>query len=252
MGRRAKEPEKAPNHERWLITYADLITLLMVFFIIMYTISNVNAKKFAQLSSSLSGALAGESSGYFIGEAPGPAIVPGQAAGGGAGKELEEMEKAQKEIEEYIQGKGLDGRVVVTYEERGLVVSLKETMFFPIGSAEINPKAKETLQVIGQALIKMPNNIRIEGHTCNLPIKTANFPSNWELSTQRATNVVRYLIDQVGFDPKRLSATGYGEYRPLSPNTSEANRTMNRRVDIVVLRSVFNMAEPNNKNVPIE
>ncbi|GAB4264547.1 OmpA/MotB family protein [Thermincola ferriacetica] len=245
MGKRAKEPEKAPNHERWLITYSDLITLLMIFFIIMYTISNVNAKKFAQLSSSLSSALVGQNSGYFIGEAPGPLVIPEQSAGAQK-KEMEEMKKAKEQLDAYIKGQNLGGKVVVAYEERGLVISLKETMFFAIGSAAINPQAQETLIKIGQVLKNMPNNLRIEGHTCNLPIRTANFPSNWELSTARATNVVKFLIDRVGFDPKRLSATGYGEYRPLVPNTSEANRAMNRRVDIVVLRTVLNLAEPNS------
>ena len=242
MGKRQREPEKAPNHERWLITYADLITLLMIFFVVMYTISNVNAKKFAQVASSLSQTLVGTSSGHFIGEAPGP--MPMDVSPEGQRREQHEMGEAQKQLEEYIKGQGLEGRVVVELEERGLVVSLKETMFFSIGSAEINPQAREVLSQIGQVLNKMPNNVRIEGHTCDLPIRTASFPSNWELSTARATNVVRFLISNANFDPKRLSATGYGEYRPLKPNTNEGNRAMNRRVDIVLLRSVFNMAEP--------
>ncbi len=247
MAKKAKEPEKAPNHERWLITYSDLITLLMIFFIIMYTISNVNSKKFAQLSSSLTSALVGQNSGYFLGEAPGPLMDMDQEAAG-AGKEAKEMANAKKQLEGYIKSQGLGGKVVISQEERGLVVSLKETMFFPIGSAEINPRAREVIVKIGKILVQMSNHVRIEGHTCNLPIHSAAFPSNWELSTARATNVVRFMIDNVGFAPNHLSATGYADTKPIQPNTTEANRALNRRVDIVLLRTIFNKAEPTELN----
>ncbi|WP_418790993.1 OmpA/MotB family protein [Phosphitispora sp. TUW77] len=243
MGRRRSEPEKAPNHERWLITYADLITLLMIFFVLMYTISNVNAKKFAQLSSSMSQALLGEKSGYFIGEAQGPLIVDTEQAAA-AKTEAANMEDALEKLKKYIKEKGLEGQVEVGQEERGLVISLKEALLFSIGSADLTPEARKVVADVGQVLIKMPNNIRIEGHTCNLPINTSRYPSNWELSTTRATNVVRYLVTQVGLKPEVLSATGYGEFRPIVANTSEQNRVKNRRVDIVVLKSVFNIAEP--------
>ncbi|MBU7006367.1 OmpA/MotB family protein [Phosphitispora fastidiosa] len=248
MGRRKGEPEKAPNHERWLITYSDLITLLMIFFVLMYTISNVNAKKFAQLSSSMSEALLGEKSGSFVGEAPGPMLVDTGQTAAGAKTEAASMEGALKELEKYIKEKGLEGKVEVGQEERGLVISLKEALLFRIGSADLTPEARNVVGDVGQVLAKMPNNIRIEGHTCNLPINTSRYPSNWELSTARATNVVRYLVTQVGLKPEMLSATGYGEFRPIVPNTSEQNRVKNRRVDIVVLKSLLNIAEPGKDN----
>lgn len=246
MGRKNREPEKAPNHERWLITYADLITLLMIFFILMYTISNVNSKKFAQLSSSLSDALVGNNSGFFIGEAPGPLQVDGKVQTPGAkAAEKKAMEEAAQKIEGMLKEKGLAGKVEVGLEERGLVVSLKETLLFARGSAEINPASRDVIKKIGEALIKLPNAIRVEGHTCDLPIHTVQFPSNWELSTTRATNVVKFLIGEVYFPPKQLSATGYGEYRPLAPNSTEFNRQTNRRVDIVVLKTIYSGVEPN-------
>ncbi len=248
MGRRKGEPEKAPNHERWLITYADLITLLMIFFVLMYTISNVNAKKFAQLSSSMSEALLGEKSGNFVGEAPGPMLVDTGQTAAGAKTEAASMEGALEELEKYIKEKGLEGKVEVGQEERGLVISLKEALLFRIGSADLTPEARNVVADVGQVLAKMPNNIRIEGHTCNLPINTSRYPSNWELSTARATNVVRYLVTQVGLKPEMLSATGYGEFRPIVPNNSEKNRVKNRRVDIVVLKSVLNISEPGKDN----
>lgn len=249
MGRRRnQEPEKHANHERWLITYSDLITLLMVFFIIMYTMSNVNAKKFAAVANSLKDNLAGTSSTpYMVGEAPGPSAIKDMSAASQTPEALEQqnLNKAQKKLEEYIQSQGLAAKVEVGQEERGLVISLKETLLFSIGSADLNPRAKEVIQKIGSVLLSLDNNLRIEGHTCNLPIKTNRFQSNWELSTTRATNVVQYLINNVKYPAERLSATGYGEFRPLAPNTSEINRARNRRVDIVVIRDIYSATEPN-------
>lgn len=248
--KRNQEPEKRPNHERWLITYSDLITLLMVFFIIMYTMSNVNAKKFAAVANSLKDTLAGESSTpYLVGEAPGPSPIKdvSAAAQSAAAKEQQDLNKAQKQLEEYIKQQGLEGKVEVGQEERGLVISLKETLLFPLGSADLNPRSQVVVQKIGNALAVLDNNVRIEGHTCNLPIKTSKFQSNWELSTTRATNVVQYLINYAKIPAERLSATGYGEFRPLVPNTSELNRARNRRVDIVVIRNIYSATEPNKQ-----
>lgn len=242
MAKRNQEPPKPENHERWLLTYADLITLLMIFFVVMYTISNVNSKKFAQLSNSMSQALLGQASGKLIGEA-GPAFVSGTGSAG-TKAEMANMEKAKEQIDKYIKQQGLTGKVTVNQEERGLVISLKESLLFPLGSADLTPAAQQVITSVGKILASMPNQLRIEGHTDNLPIHTAQFPSNWELSTARATNVVNFLISRVGLQPKKLSATGYGEFRPIVANTSEAERAKNRRVDIVVLKSVLDVAEP--------
>lgn len=244
MPKRSSESEKEPSHERWLLTYSDLITLLMIFFVLLYTISNVNSKKFAQLSASMSQALLGQNSGFFIGEAPGPVMIENGKSNSQNKAEMAKMEKAQREIQKLIQQQGLNGRVEVSQEARGLVISLKEALLFESGSSEITPRAKEVILKIGQILKKLPNQIRIEGHTDNLPIHNNLFASNWELSTARATNVVRLMISQVGIKPDNLSATGYGEYRPIVPNNTEANRSRNRRVDIVVMRQVFDIAEP--------
>ncbi len=243
MARRGAEAEKEQNLERWLLTYADMITLLLIFFVVMFTISNINAKKLAQVSAAVSQALLGQNSGYFLGEAPGPLLIKENTTPGGK-TEMVNMKSAKEQIEKYIKEQGLKGKVEVSQEERGLVISLKEALLFRIGSAEITPEAREIMLRVGQILAKLPNSIRIEGHTCNLPINTVLFPSNWELSTTRATNVVRFLVSQVGMKSEKLSATGYGEFRPIVANTSESNRARNRRVDIVVLKSFFDLAEP--------
>ena len=242
MAKRKQEEAGHVNNERWLLTYSDLITLLMIFFVVMYTISNVNSKKFSQLSNSMSQALLGQASGKLIGDA-GPAFISGQGAAA-AKAEMESMKKAKEQIDKLVEQQGLTGKVTVTQEERGLVISLKEALLFPLGSADLTPAAQQIIQSVGTILSSMPNQLRIEGHTDNLPIHTAQFPSNWELSTARATNVVNFLISRVGIKPIKLSATGYGEFRPIVANTTEQGRAKNRRVDIVVLRSILDVAEP--------
>lgn len=214
----------------------------MIFFVVMYTISNVNSKKFAQLSNSMSQALLGQASGKLIGEA-GPAFVSGTGSAG-TKAEMANMKKAKEQIDKYIEQQGLAGKVTATLEERGLVISLKEALLFPLGSADLTPAAQQVITSVGKILATMPNQLRIEGHTDNLPIHTVQFPSNWELSTARATNVVNFLVSRVGILPKKLSATGYGEFRPIVANTNEIARAKNRRVDIVVLKSILDVAEP--------
>lgn len=240
-----QEEEHAGNHERWLLTYADLITLLMIFFVLMYTISNLDKQKLAQVSASLSQALLGEKSGKIIGESPGPMVVPGQ----GQGEEAQAMAKAMESINKFIKDSKLEAKVSVHEEERGLVISIKEPLLFASGSAVINNEYMGVLTKLGLALQGFPNAVKVEGHTDNVPISTSQFPSNWELSTARATNVLQYLIREVNIKPTRLSAAGYGEFRNIYPNDSEAHRGQNRRVDIVLLKSEFNKLEPEGSKI---
>jgi len=125
-----------------------------------------------------------------------------------------------------------------------VVLSFQDVALFPLGSAELTPGARDMIGKIGKILIKVPQYLRVEGHTDDLPINTREFPSNWELSVARATSVVQELIHRLNFSPRRLSATGYGEFRPRVPNDSPDNRQQNRRVDIVVLKSKYETAEP--------
>ena len=139
---------------------------------------------------------------------------------------------------------GLESAFSLENVERGVVIHFTDRVLFDLGKAELKPEAKEVLQLVAQELKAWPNHIRVEGHTDNLPIRTAPYPSNWELSTARATEVLRYLIDVGGLAPERMSAAGYGEYRPIAPNDSEEGRAKNRRVDIVLLRSGLEVSEP--------
>lgn len=235
------------NKERWLLTYSDLITLLMIFFVVMYALSSINAKKFQAIAMSLSNAMGG---GRSVLNQPGASIT---GISGGALDELEtakemaeanNLELIRKELQEFIDRNGLGGKVTVKVEERGVVLSFQDVALFPLGSADLTPNAREMIGKIGQILAKTQQYLRVEGHTDNLPINTRQFPSNWELSAARATSVVQELIHVLNFTPERLSATGYGEFRPRYPNDSDEHRQQNRRVDIVVLKSKYETAEP--------
>ena len=253
---------KEGGMERWLITYSDLITLLMIFFILMYTMSQVDAKKYAAVANSLSMVLTGEALSVL--DAAGPSLVDGLS-----GQELPEtpgsitaqqgqLEDVKKQIQEFIRAESLKEKgeatggvsrrlgdyIIIMQQERGLVISIRDTVLFASGSDQLTPQAREIIKEVGTALVKIPNYIRVEGHTDNLPINTNRFPSNWELSVLRASNVVHVLQHDAGISPGRLSISGYGEYRPLVPNEDTDGRSVNRRVDIVILKQQYNYFEP--------
>lgn len=144
--------------------------------------------------------------------------------------------KLKKELEKYIKENSLEKTIALVINEKGLVVSLREKIMFDSGKAKLYPRAKQILSKISEYLVKIPNKVRIEGHTDNVPISTLQFPSNWELSTTRATNVTRYLIEMKKFPSERISAGGYGEYYPVVKNDTPKHRALNRRVDVVVRR----------------
>ncbi len=228
-----------------MLTYADLITLLMIFFVVMYALSNVDATKFKAIAETLSKALGG--GGGAVLNSPGPSIVPGQSGEVNIVKErideVKQMEQIKQELVTFIKENDLSAQVSVISEERGVVVSFQTPVLFALGSADLVPSAAVMIRKMGKILMETRNYIRVEGHTDNLPINTAQYPSNWELSSARATRVVQELIKGIGFPPERLSATGYGEYRPRMPNNSEINRQLNRRVDLVVLKSKYEYSE---------
>lgn len=212
---------------RWLLTYADLITLLMVFFVIMYAMSNVNQQKLAALAGSLSIAF----------NQGGGSVVPMPGTGTGLGGTGNALEQAGEEIAADVQGLAETGQIRVFENERGIIVSLQGTVLFDTGSAEIRPEAKRVLGTVAKTLKGLRNYIQVEGYTDDVPINSAMFPTNWELSTRRASNVVRYFVEEQGLPPERFGALGYGEFRPLYDNSTEAGRAKNRRVDIIILRT---------------
>lgn len=261
--KKRQEAEEGSGMERWLITYADLITLLMIFFVLMYTMSKVDAEKYAAVANSLSVVLTGQSMSVL--ETPGPSLVDGisgqevKEGPGEAPDEQGQLQEVKELITEFIKQKDQDvsqsgsstdtvtrlsDQIIVYEQERGLVISFKDALLFPSGSDVLTPDARELLKGLGGSLLGLPNYIRVEGHTDDLPINTYKFPSNWELSALRAANVVHVLNEEAGIPAERLGIIGYGEYRPLVANDSARNRAMNRRVDLVILKKKYDYFEP--------
>jgi chemotaxis protein MotB len=237
MARKA-EPEKAANHERWLLTYADLITLLMIFFVVMYSLARLDAAKFKTLSTSLRIAFGGGKN--IIGDYEGSGMVPLPITA------QEELGVAKDDTDEYVTLHGLQNEVNTTIEDRGLIITMQEKLLFEPGKADINPRARQMLATMAKLLNTLPNYIRIEGHTDSVP-GGGQVGSNWQLSTLRSANIAQVLSEQGGVDPRRLSAIGYAENRPFADNKTLAGRARNRRVDIVLLSRRYESTERNQR-----
>lgn len=234
--RRKKGHSEHENLERWLLTYADMITLLMAFFIMMYSMSVLNLEKFRQVAFSIRSGIRGEVSGSgkaILGNSGNLSPTRSVTAGDTAGVSWQII----KPLVSYIEKTYKDKSVEMGEDNRGLVITLRsDQMLFKPGSSDINPAAYPVLDKIAEALKLVPNLVQIEGHTCNLPTNNSKYSSNWELSTARATMVLRYMVEKQHLPAERFSAAGYGSVRPVVPNNTDEGRKRNRRVEIVILR----------------
>ncbi|HHV81831.1 TPA: OmpA family protein [bacterium] len=238
MGLKKKPKEPPPGAPLWMTSYGDMVTQILIFFVMLFTFSSIDAARFKELAISLQSAFKGG-----VGVLEGGQSITVETLGP-ARANLAQLTEAMNQIMNVVESSGLKGAVETSIDERGLVISIKDSTFFDLGKADLKPRSIEILNKIGVTLKDLPNQIRVEGHTDNLPINTPQFPSNWELSTARATTVVRYLVEKVGLSPNKMSAAGYGEFRPLYPNDTEEHRARNRRVDIVVLLEEASKGEP--------
>jgi chemotaxis protein MotB len=237
------------NAERYLLTYADLMNLLLILFIILYTMSKVDTTKYEQLSQSLRSAMgisAGDKmlpqggSGNSVVNLPQNSGQTNQGEGTIGTSEEQQLASLEKKVEEIIKLEGLQGDVIVTIQERGVVISIRDKILFLSGSAELDQSARATIISIGKALLTIAGKqIRVEGHTDTDPMYSSRYPDNQELSTARANSVLRILVTGAGLDPKVMSAAGYGEFRPVAPNNTPENKAKNRRVDITILKDKF-------------
>jgi chemotaxis protein MotB len=225
------------NTERWLLTYSDLITLLMVFFVVLYSMSRADGAKFASLSAALQQA-------FNVGVLTGPQAGPGRGRGvmppqdfGGMPQPVqgEDFNRMRTQMIQVAEGLSAPGAITVTPSREGIVVSMSGSALFDSGRADLKPTGAELLLRLGDELRRMPNEVRVEGHTDNIPISTALYASNWELSSARSVAVARFLAEVAGVQPQRLSAIGYGEHRPVADNHTREGRARNRRADIVIL-----------------
>lgn len=247
------------SHERWLVSYADFITLLFAFFVVLYAFSKTNQAQQAQMSPAV------ESAFRALGIFPDASRHPG-AAGASAsssdkpaipmnivmGEDVlapaqvkDDLEHIQRDLEQTLSNQVATHTVSIHMGRDGLVISLREAGFFDSGSATPKPSSLPTLRQIAEKLGATPYDLRIEGHTDNIPIHTAEFDSNWELSSARATRIARIFIAFGTIPPGRISAAGYAEYHPVASNDTAEGRAENRRVDLVVLpRTNLDFAAP--------
>jgi len=238
MARRRKRHAPHVNHERWLVSYADFITLLFAFFTTMYAISTVDAQKMSKMVASMQVALNGDPTLL-----PAPLPLPQSGVPQPVMPRLDTLVNLRQQLAARLQGQIRQGNVEIGVDARGLVVSIREAGSFPSGSAELSESARTLLAQVAAPLSELSHPVRIEGHTDDTPIRTTRFRSNWELSTARATQVIEYLQHDLGLSATRLSAAGYGEFHPRVPNTSPESRAENRRVDLVILNTATSSAE---------
>jgi chemotaxis protein MotB len=231
--KRHKHPEHI-NHERWLVSYADFITLLFAFFVVMFAVSRVDTKQLGRFSESFQQAV-----GLFDGRSYGLLPDPGNAimgeGQGVASGDSNDVKEVQEEIARQQQENPNDAiaRVKVIRRGRELLLRLDDNILFDSGDDRVRDGALKALRTIAALVKERKVELRVEGHTDNIPVRNGRFRSNWELSTARATAVIAELA-QTGFTPERLSAAGYGEFHPVGPNDGPEGRAHNRRVDIVI------------------
>jgi chemotaxis protein MotB len=246
MARSRKKQNPPKGSPLWMTTFSDMVTLVLTFFILLFSFSNLDALKWQQVVASVRGSLGVLDGGTTLNDSE--LIKEGVIHDNYRQITVSEnvflaLQNLQEEIAQLEEQKeylsrillALDERIIVDIDERGVVLRFQDRVLFEKAKADIRPEARQVLIKLAEILKEVENPIRIEGHTDDLAINTPQFPSNWELSTARATNVLRLLIEQ-DLNPQQLSAVGYGEYHPLVPNINEAARQQNRRVDIVLLK----------------
>lgn len=255
---RRKKTQQQPSHERWLVSYADFITLLFAFFVVLYASAQIDKRKVGQLAMAIQ--VAFQKMGVFDASNTKPEVLQtepmpfsnvqmvenatrsqdlNQLVSSPQGDPTEAARRAMNQIQNQLQNTlqpELQNRTVsVNATKEGIVVSLREKGFFASGSANLRPEAENTLADFVKVVAPYHVRIRIEGHTDNMPIHNSRYDSNWDLSTARATEIIKLFISKYGIAPDRLSAAGYGEYYPAASNDTPSGRAMNRRVDLVIL-----------------
>jgi chemotaxis protein MotB len=224
----ASSQQRGGGQDRWLLSYADFVTLLFALFVTMYAVSTVDADKLAPAASSMRSAFEGETIQVETAPVTNLGVIVAQPP---------QLDRVRHELARVLADAIAAGRLELIEDSRGLVVSLPERATFAPASTDMTPTALALVARVAQAVKPFDRPLRIEGHTDDVPISTREFRSNWELSTARAATVIRFLIERVAFDPRRLSAAGYGEFHPRVANDSPENRARNRRVDIVILEA---------------
>lgn len=234
MARRKKVEQKAESSGGWIVTFSDLMSLLLTFFILLYSMSSVSEIKFMEASQSLQMALNGRGGGTTI-LTDATSIVKEPPASPTEEVTNPEIKELYEKVTGYVEENDMTSKVTVEMDKDGVYVDIQESVLFSSGSADVSDPGQTTLHKLAELVNSLKNNLVVEGYTDNIPIKNSTFSNNWELSTGRAISVLRYLSEEEGVDPRRLSAKGYGEYTPSVPNDTDQNRAVNRRVNIVIV-----------------
>jgi chemotaxis protein MotB len=246
---RKRPPAEHASHERWLVSYADFITLLFAFFVVMFATSQTDKARAQQVSESVKSALEKGGIAATVREVLGGTVDEkgkGNAQMKGPGGSQPRNEKNQQlavaellptmtYLTSELQEELAKGKIEIRLEPRGLVVSLRQATFFPSGADAVDPATYSSLEKLAVTISKLPNSVRLEGHTDSVPINTARFHSNWELSAARAIAVLELLATRYRIDRSRLAIAGYAETVPVAANDTEPDRARNRRVDVVIL-----------------
>ncbi|WP_404355813.1 flagellar motor protein MotB [Cytobacillus firmus] len=243
MRRRRRSPEPPKGAPIWMVTFSDLVTLILVFFILLFSMSQIDLMKFQAISDSFRDRQVLDFQ---------PSIIPAENQGEmeentekeGSGQS-DSLDELQMEIQSFLDVNGLEEVIVANRTERGVVLVLQEQVLFKSGEASLLDSSYPFLDKVGTLLANMPNLVKVEGHTDDRPITTFRYPSNWELSAARASTVIRYLTEGHNLDSHRFMAIGYGETRPIVPNSGPENWEKNRRVEIIISDPKF--YEENNK-----
>ena len=258
---RKKKPVQPENHERWLVSYADFITLLFAFFVVMFATSQTDKGKAQQVSDSVKKALEGDKMTQVISAILGGSVTdkgkgnaqmrgPGgarQAAAEKKDEKLAELLPSLKVLSEELKNEIAEGKITISMQARGLVVSFNQAALFPPGGDAISPDSYDGLEKVASAILKISNPVRLEGHTDSTPISTVRFRSNWELSSARSIAILELLSNKWGVPRSRLSIAGYADTAPLASNDTEIGRARNRRADIIILNEQGVLAEPAKK-----
>jgi len=243
--KRRQEPHEDHPDETWLIPYSDLLTLLLALFIVLYSVSSLNVSKLQELQEAFSIAF---NSGFGL-LSKSSVVDNGNMAEDAKQRihsksqeelkqeEQQSLEKLKRQLDQYIRQNGLSSQLETQLNQSQLMITIRDNALFASGSADIKPESRKLAVAIGQMLQNYKDyEVIVSGHTDNQPINTPEFASNWELSSKRAINFMKILLQNKAFDPRRFSAIGYGEYRPVDSNDTEAGRARNRRVEVSILR----------------
>lgn len=237
--RRRREKSEQAGTPGWMTTFSDLMSLLLTFFILLYSMSSIDVIKFRNISYSLQAVLAGEGQTTIFEGQDSDAKIPDESKTVDSILEESQIKESTlrmyNQVSKFIEDEGLEADVTVSANRKGVFVDIKEAILFESGQADIKQGGKHVLDKLEKLFLSFPNEIVVEGHTDNVPINSSKYPSNWELSSDRALNVVRYLSETKSVPEDRLCATGYGEFRPIAPNDTPENRAQNRRVNLLII-----------------